>query len=99
MKLRRPELVEVLFESIAASGIPDDNARAAASHAAARLSQLAAGSRLYIPAPDEKRRARDIAIRVAHGNGASIRALARTFRMSKSRVHSILKTDPSALLS
>lgn len=99
MKLRRTELVEILFESIAASGIPDDHARAAASHAAARLSQIAAGSRLYIPLDDEKRRARDIAIRVAHGNGASVRKLAQSFRMSKSRVHSILKTDPSALLS
>lgn len=88
-----------MFEAIAASGIPDDHARAAASHAAARLSQIAPGSRLYIPAPDEKRRARDIAIRVAHGNGASIRKLARSFRMSKSRVHAILKADPSALLS
>ena len=99
MKLRRSELVEILFESIAASGIPADHARAAASHPAARLSQVAAGSRLYIPIPDEKRRARDIAIRVAHGNGASIRSLARSFRMSKSRVHDILKRDPSALLS
>lgn len=99
MKLRRTELIEILFESIAASGIPTDNSRAAASYAAARLSQLAAGSRLYIPIPDEKRRARDIAIRVAHGNGASIRKLARSFRMSKSRVHAILKADPSALLS
>lgn len=99
MTIRRPELVEILFESIAGAGIPDAQARAAATHAAARLSQLAAGSRLYIPIPDEKRRARDIAIRVAHGNGDSVRKIARRWRMSKSRVHAILKVDPSALLS
>lgn len=99
MKLRRPELLEILFESIAASGIPDDHARVAASHAAARLSQIGAGGRLYIPIPDEKRRARDVAIRIAHGKGASVRKLARSFHLSKSRVHDILKVDPSALLS
>ena len=82
-----------------AAGMDPDSARIVADKAARALAAQYGGHRVYIPLADDKRNARDRAIRVAWGEGKSIRAIARQFRMSKSGVHAVLLADPSHLLT
>jgi Mor family transcriptional regulator len=99
VKLSRPEFVETLFACLLVTGIPEDAARRAAEEATRRFSLTHGGARVYVPRPDSERDLRNRRIRALHGQGDSVRTIAGKVRLSRSAVHSILKSDPSALLT
>lgn len=98
LKLTRTELVEIFHACFLGTGLDAEKARAVAVAAAREVARAYGGHRIYIPLPDDARNARDRQIRAARGEGASVRDLARRFRLGKSQVHAILRRDPSALL-
>lgn len=89
MKLNSDDLTEYAFAAALAEGVPVDQARAIAAGIGVRMARALAGARIAITAPDG-RRARDEAIRRDRADGVSIRALARRYGCSKSRIHSIV---------
>lgn len=89
MRLTSDDLTEYAFAAALAEGVPTDQARAIAAGIGVRMARALAGARFAIAAPDS-RSARDESIRRDRAAGASIRALARRYGCSKSRIHAIV---------